>query len=288
MAAMDSPNDKIIFSDSSSSVSELFNEVGTVNNFDANVPVPSSFNLQGNNGTADQQQQDQQQPHEGINDKYGDVPMDASASVEKLIQQSENANTQMHNHLFDAMFNSPPGAAAFTTPAPPPGVPPVVSATPKVALTMGNIADSTTFQPGDSGNPDPGHTVIYGSGGDTASGAQSLIGVRDPLQFSVAQIYGTATGNDIIYAEGEIDSIAGINPASIYTSGHNAQTVGAKQFLLNLSGSYASLDPIVFAGRAGRHDNSGRNARSGCTGWYFFMDDVEQLCQPANSVCNNL
>jgi len=236
IAAMNASPPTAIFSDSSVVVSHFLNEVGTISNLADNIPLSVSVNKQADANTeSDQKSQCKEQQSQTAQDVSA-LQVDTDASVEKLVQNVQNDNDALHDKNYDYVpphqYDSPPNPLA-----PPPAEPAPISGTPQISVYMGNV--TTT---GGSGN------IIYGSGGDVSSGADALIANRDALQFSAAVITGTA-GNDLIYAEGELDLIAGINPATVYPSpGVINQSIGVKQLYLNLVGAYVSISNISFSG----------------------------------------
>jgi len=152
------------------------------------------------------------------------------ASVSKYTEEIkriiENTSTKDYDYSPPSEFALPPHP-----PAGPPGVPPPLSMTPLVSLSMGNVVGTNTSVSGAT-------TTLLGGGGAVGSEALSDIGPRDAQQFSSATITGTA-GNDVIRAQGPLVG----NPNPDVNTDHYA-----KQFVLSVAGYFSSLNDVVFSG----------------------------------------
>ena len=161
-------------------------------------------------------------------DKAGGVS-EMKSGVTKYIEQVqkivENLQSKNYDYVPPQQFNPP-----ASTLSAPPGVPPPISLTPLVVLSMGNVVGSASATVS-------GVTNIYGGGGAVNTGAEARLGPRSALQFSSATINGT-TGDDVIYAQGFLQQAAAGDPTQniVYT----------KQFLLSVSGYFTKLNDIVF------------------------------------------
>lgn len=171
----------------------------------------------------EQQKQIEEQKH---HEQQGQVGQNTEASLEKLVEQAEkiqeNLHTSDHDYVPPPTFNPP-----ASSPPSAPGVPPPISMTPFVSILIGNSVGTTV-----SGSN------LYGGGGASGTGAESSIGPRNPLQFSAATITGTS-GDDTIYTNGPL---TGNNNPAVDRSNN------AKEVLLNVAGYFTSLNDIVIEG----------------------------------------
>lgn len=173
-----------------------------------------------------QEQQKQIEEQQQSHSKESQVSENTEASLEKLVQQAqkiqENLHTSDHDYVPPPSFNPP-----SNPPPSAPGVPPPISLTPVVTINIGNAVGTTVAG-----------SNIYGGGGAANTGADAQIGPRNPLQFSAATITGTA-GNDVIYTNGPI--VGNADPSV-------DRSYNAKEIILNVAGYFTSLNSIEITG----------------------------------------
>jgi Ca2+-binding RTX toxin-like protein len=257
---------KVVLSDATLGVDALMSEVGTVVDLDINETVMTSQQLEQLEKDIAKKEEDSKELEEKLeelekkleeqkqealdaqkkveeleaeakkaeeehkedkrHDKDQDLNQNTEASLEKLVEEAKKIEENLHRS--DSEYNEPvhfqPPPAPFSAT---PGVPPPISLTPFVSITIGNVVGTTTA----GGN-------IYGGGGATGTGADALLGPRDSLQFSAATIDGTS-GNDTIYASGTLVG----NPDPTTDRSNNA-----KEVLLNVSGYFTSLNDVIISG----------------------------------------
>ena len=141
LEAMTKPDATVNFSDTSTTVNALLGEVGSISGLGVNIPVPSSFSPDdAKSADAQQQQQQNSQADKSSQDNVAALPVDAAASVEKLIAKVDSQDSLMHRHDFD-FVPLPRPAPPYGAPPMPPGEPPPASQTPIILFTPGNVTD---------------------------------------------------------------------------------------------------------------------------------------------------
>ena len=250
LEAMTKPDAAVTFSDTSITVDALLGEVGSISGLGVNIPVPSSFSAEDAKGSDAQQQQQQSKADSASQDNVAALPVDAAASVEKLIAKVDSQDSLMHRHDFD-FVPLPRPAPPYGAPPMSPGEPPPASQTPIILFTPGNVTASTTYQPGDAGNPKPGYLSVLAPGGMPTSDVSEDLAPNSPLLFSTVTYENLSSQNIAYYAEGQANQIAGsvgVDTASVYANAGINQTVGAKEFILSIVGASIRIDNMSITG----------------------------------------
>lgn len=226
LAAMSDTPPQVVFSDGTTSTDQLLAEVGVVNSVDLAIQIPSSLEVKPEDQKTDEKDKEKDEDAQQQSQQSHNLTTNTEASIEKLVQQAKIIEENLHKNDYEyvAPHQYQPPSAPFSAA---PGVPPPLSLTPVVALSIGNVVGTTT-----SG------ADIYGGGGADGSSASDGIGPRDALQFSAATITGTA-GADVIYANGPL---VGNDTPAVDRSNN------AKEFLLTVAGYFTTLDDIQFSG----------------------------------------